>query len=74
MPTGFLDCYMEASSVLEAQELLRALKVQDWPNMKNGARNEFHRELKKPASTNFASRKVVSSEGMAQTIKGIFSG
>jgi hypothetical protein len=52
---------------LEAQELLTQLKVMDYPNMKDEARNKLHKSLTKKA---FPVQKVYSFD----EIENIFGG
>ena len=49
-----LDCdtfftYNKAIEAIEAQDILLRLKVADWPNMKQGDRDKFFKEIRKKA-------------------------
>jgi hypothetical protein len=57
----------KAMERLEAQELLTQLKVMDYPNMKDEARNKLHKSLTKKA---FPVQKVYSFD----EIENIFGG
>lgn len=59
--------YVWAMERLEAQELLTKLKIMDYPNMKDDARNKFHKSIHKKA---FPVQKVHSFDDIDSLFRG----
>lgn len=58
----------EAITVIEAQEILTALRVADWPNMKQDARRGFHRKLMSKAYPGGGGVQARSTEDIARIL------
>lgn len=61
--------YYQCITLIEAQQTLLALKVQDWPNMKQDNRAKWHRELHKKAYPS-THKKIVTTAELANLIRG----
>jgi hypothetical protein len=71
-----LDCvdfaaYLEAITVLEAQEILLQMRIQDHPHQDESARRSFHRDVWRKAYPN---QETVSSEKAADILRTVFNG
>ena len=66
------ELFYQAIDPLEAQEFLMQLKVMDWPNMKDNARQKLHAQMRNVAYANSkvgASKKTkVSNEDLAKIL------
>lgn len=65
MPMPDYVKHMRAMERLEAQELLTQLKVMDYPNMRDDARNTLHRNIHKKA---FPVQKVHSFDDIEKAL------
>ena len=69
MKIGNYMRFVESMNRLEAHEMLIALKVADYPNMKTDARNRLHRKLYMAANPIDQQRMMTTEEAFA-VLKG----
>jgi hypothetical protein len=61
--------------MIEAQELLMRMRLADYPNMKNEARQEWHREIHRLAyPRSWAESETLSPEQTAERLRAIING
>jgi hypothetical protein len=57
-------------TIIEAQEMLKELTVQDWPNQKQNQRSKLHKQLYKKAYPGiFREGKEMSQQSLSQILE-----
>ncbi len=66
--------YDRAIPILEAEDMLRAFQVADWPNLKKERRRALHNEIKRQAKPNFTEEKLSPVEEAVSMLRRKLNG
>jgi hypothetical protein len=69
LPDEFIT-YQIAADVLQAQEMLRAMNVADYPHMKKQGRDKLHRDVYKRAFPD-QKKRVITTEDLKTLLGGV---
>ena len=69
LPYDF-SVYLEAVEIIEAQEMLRAMNIADYPTMKKNDRQRLHRQVYKTAYPN-EKKRVITTQDLKKILGGV---